>query len=265
MGLLSRSSKIQEGNVLDEMGEALKERLRKLPVKKDTPYTALSLLKAYAVFQSGICLKLNKGIYSSYTSVGIGVENISINKESIKSGKGQKYFKLDNGKNLGIKSDKGDIVYWVFPLDSLGKNIMILGARDPSFNPVIVSAIIEDVADKMLMEPDKKNPEPQAEIISEDSDSVQAKIAHFYEIYNTLNCIIFENNGEEDFCRKVQDIVDRTGTVIPLSSGNPLILFRGTVDRELIAHRLSKSLNARLLLSFEAESPENVFERISDV
>ncbi|MDR2246958.1 MAG: hypothetical protein LBE17_09900 [Treponema sp.] len=52
------------------------------------------------------------------------------------------------------------------------------------------------------------------------------------------------------------------GKVICLPSKNILILFSKTLDRELLTHRLTRTLRARALTSFEAESPEEVLSRI---
>ena len=87
-----------------------------------------------------------------------------------------------------------------------------------------------------------------------DSISIENKIAYFYEAHNVLNCIVLETSGKHKI--NLQDIIGKIGTVITLSSGNSLIMFRAAVDRDLIAHRLSNSLNISSLQSFEASNPE---------
>jgi len=305
MGLLSRAggqavAASATVEMLDEMGQALKERLGRLPQKKSTPYTALSLLKAYGAFQAGICLSLNEGNYSSYASVGLGIERLSIPQEQIWSEENAqaRYFKLDSQKSLDIKNAEKDLIYWVFPLESPAYNtiepwraIMILGALESSgFKPEPVSAILGDVADKMVLpisreasEPDSSESysvesfsvEPMPEISAAESfdhgkpDTVEEKIALFHQTYLDFNCIVLENPAAEpvkaDFCEKVSVMLDKAGTVIPLASDHPLILFPIAMDRELIAHRLSKTLNTKLLLSFEANNPENVITRIESM
>jgi len=87
--------------------------------------------------------------------------------------------------------------------------------------------------------------------------------------YNNFNCILFENPLNTDpktqFCQKVTTIIDKMGVVISLSTGCPLIILPLSIDRELIAHRLSKTLNAKILLSFQAESTEIVISRIKSL
>ena len=293
---------------LDEMGKALCERLKRLQKDANTPYTALILLKAYGAFQFGICLTLKDGVYSCYTSVGLGVKNISIPREKIWPAKNTQvpYFKLDSGINLGINNGQEKLSYWIFPLNSSGE-IMILGAAESGndqsgeansvFNPESISAIISDTWEKFILETKESIPLPAAEeapeVINEieeigeieeieeieDSDSgefepgnadvLKEKIAEYNRIHADFNCILLEkpdSAGKEDtsgFCKKIAGMLSMTGTVLSLSTGHPLILLPKHLDRELIAHRLSKTLNSKLLASFEASSPENVFGRIN--
>jgi len=87
--------------------------------------------------------------------------------------------------------------------------------------------------------------------------------------YNNFNCILFENpsNAEDKtlFCQKVNTMIDKMGTVTSLSTGRPLVMLPLSIDRELIAHRLSKTLNAKILLSFQADSSEIIINRINSL
>jgi hypothetical protein len=66
-----------------------------------------------------------------------------------------------------------------------------------------------------------------------------------------------EKNGETtgDFTGLVSRMVSSFGSAFPLTGGNCLLLFSKNMDRELLAHRLSKSLNTRVLYQFEAGDP----------
>jgi len=94
-------------------------------------------------------------------------------------------------------------------------------------------------------------------------------IKKYSEEYNNFNCIIFENPPNTDdttqFRQKVNTMIDKMGTVISLSTGRPLIMLPLSVDRDLIAHRLSKTLNAKILLSFQADSSEIVINRVNSL
>jgi len=99
--------------------------------------------------------------------------------------------------------------------------------------------------------------------------SLQELIKKYGEEYNNLSCIIFENppnaNDNAQFCQKVNTMIDKMGAVISLSTGRPLIMLPLSVDRDLIAHRLSKTLNAKILLSFQADSSEIVISQINSL
>ena len=288
MGLLSRVA--ASGAALDDMGKALRERLGKLPQKRSTPYTALSLLKAYTAFQAGACLSLKDGNYFSYTSVGFGIEKLSIPQEKIWPGEkaASRHFRLDPQQILATKNAKEDLTHWVFPLDVSASNtgqpwtaVMILAAHESSdFDPYLILAMLDKVADKMLLPAaDEQAPAPgfdtplEAEEKTE-HQKLEEEIAQFHQTHLDFNCIVLENpavklshdlTAQSAFCEKVSSVVDKAGTVIPLPSDRPLVLFPVVMDRELIAHRLSKTLDAVVLLSFQANNPENALTRIDSL
>jgi hypothetical protein len=100
---------------------------------------------------------------------------------------------------------------------------------------------------------------------------MKEQIAQYHKINADFNCILFDfpdpsaGGYRAGFCEKVSGMIAATGTVIPLSSGRPLILLPLAKDRELIAHRLSQSLGARTLLSFEAHGPEEVISSVNSL
>jgi len=305
MGIIAERQ--DAGFDLDEMGKALRERLGRLPQKKSTPYTALSLLKAYGAFQTGICLSLKDDRYTSYASVGLGIEKLSVPREVLWSEEkaNVNYFKLDSESGIKVKNAEKDLIYWAFPLKTGNISVpegnatepwealMLLGVQETSdFNPESVSAILDEVADKMVLSTDQSAAEPvssepySAETAPEISpvesydiakpSTVEEEIAQFHSTHLDFNCIVLENPcaaGEseyssvekDDFCEKVSVMIGKMGTVVPLPSGHPLILFPIVVDRELIAHRLSKTLKTKLLLSFEANNPENASTRLDSL
>ena len=115
--------------------------------------------------------------------------------------------------------------------------------------------------------------ETSLEHIPEELQSVEEEIVHYHVANPEFSCIILEHPmgssaSEEDkanFCRKVSGMVNMFGSSIALPTGCPLVLFPSSLDRELIAHRLSKSLDTAALLSIEAKSPENVLSHIKSM
>jgi hypothetical protein len=71
-----------------------------------------------------------------------------------------------------------------------------------------------------------------------------------------------EDKEGESFIRQVNRIIAALGTALPLSSRHSLILFSSTIDRELLAHRLSRSLDTEAPVVFQSDNAASVVEYI---
>ena len=297
MGLLTRARNLaaemgqRADSSLDEMAKVLCARISRLPPKTTTPYTALSLLKAYGSFQSGACLILKDGVYTSYTSVAMGIAKISIPQEEVWSVEKtkMKFFKYQSGWEALLKDEDDGFDYWIFPLECPGspnlhspwEAVMFLGVlHSDNFHADSISAIVSQTSEKFLTHDACEKTEipdhGSTEFISPELDSAEApfaeispilknRIAHYHRAFTDFGCILFENSGNEanteDLCQKIMEMVGSTANVIPLED-RPLILLPPAIDREIIAHRLSENLKITALLSFEAHSPENALSQI---
>jgi len=98
-------------------------------------------------------------------------------------------------------------------------------------------------------------------------DRVVSKINQYHSTYSNFNCIIFEapDNTKDNINRKLAELIKYPGIVIPLSTNRPLILLPPGVDHELVAHRISKTLNMTYLLSFEGSNPGDALKRINSL
>ena len=98
---------------------------------------------------------------------------------------------------------------------------------------------------------------------------LKRKITEYQKVNKVFGCILFENRsrekGKADFCEKLTKVTGNVGITSPINHGHALVLLPSEMDRELIAHRLSKSLNAEPVLSFRATSPEYVIDRINSM
>jgi hypothetical protein len=280
MGLLTKAAgkTVPE---LDEMGKALLDRIRRLPPRKTTPYTALSLLKAYGSFQTGLCLSLRKKNYTSYATIGLGVEKISIPGEKLYSPEivqgmaegGGSFIKLPEIAGLDEKSASEGLCYWAFPLDKespWGALVLLGDNNSPLFNPVPLSQIIGGALeifspqiDKILVRKTRSN---ASQGLAHASDPLEAAIAQYNKLNSEFNGIVLDlpaGAGEgkaEEFNKAVCNMASLVGLTLALPSGRSLVLFPDPLDKELIAHRLSNSLNAEALLVFKAASPGEALE-----
>jgi hypothetical protein len=71
-----------------------------------------------------------------------------------------------------------------------------------------------------------------------------------------------EDTGAAAFTRQVSAMVHSFGTALPLASAGSLILFDVSKDRELICHRITKTLGVRALFNFAADSPKDAYQLI---
>jgi hypothetical protein len=98
-------------------------------------------------------------------------------------------------------------------------------------------------------------------LIKEGLNSQEKIISEFHRNCHGSGCIVFKNDNSDQetlFRQKLIKIAGQSGTVVPLSGRRTLILLSLANDLELIAHRLSKSLNTEPILCFTANENENI-------
>jgi hypothetical protein len=271
---------------LDEMGKALRDRIQRLPPKKTAPYTALSLMKAYGSFQAGLCLSLRKGFYSSYATVGLGIEKINISGEKLFTPENiqKKFFKYPDPGNLGIRSLDENYDIWVFPLDreSPWGSVMLLGTANSSlFNPEIMYLILEGILNIINPQVDRiitrgTGDEKGGDLSSPAASSPEAIINRYYKMNPTFSCLVIDSpadlsadvsvgspNMEKDgIIKKIAGMINFIGEVSALPNGRSLVLMPSVFDRDLIAHRLSASLKVKTLAIVGADDPGKVLLEI---
>lgn len=87
---------------------------------------------------------------------------------------------------------------------------------------------------------------------------IPGEIRRFYSrkpAQTTVQGILFALSGD---AASVLPVLAPLGTIIPVAAGYLLVLFQKPVDRELLAHRLSRSLGFSAVVSFEADTPEGL-------
>ena len=109
----------------------------------------------------------------------------------------------------------------------------------------------------------------KVKISKKNLSGLQKKITEYQKVHQVFGCILFENHarekGKADFCEKLTNAAGNMGITSPINHSHALFLLPPEMDRELIAHRLSKSLNVEPVLSFRAISPEDVINRINSM
>ncbi|MDR1375141.1 MAG: hypothetical protein LBJ24_09240 [Treponema sp.] len=304
MGLLSKAAPLEEpeerpkgGGLLQKalaketvpgaMGQALRDRIFRLARTKSSPYTALSLLKAYASFQAGLCVSLKAGVYHDYASVGLGIAKSAISQDILAHRK-ESFFKAGSAADLSLLSPKGDLVFWAFPLDKHEPcRAMLLLGGDDSFDPTSLAPIVHDVRELLsppgesgAAEPELKaepetglepetepkpesesEPEPETDLFAA-GRGIEEELVKFHTKNAQFQGIILDPppNQAADFRAEIAESIAAFGTALALPARRCLALLPQNIDRELAAHRLTKEFHAACVFSFEADTPGRALE-----
>ena len=109
----------------------------------------------------------------------------------------------------------------------------------------------------------------KVEVSETNLNSLKNRISEYQRVYRVFGCILFKNktndNGKADLCEKLAEMLGEIGITGSINHDLALILIPTEMDRELIAHRFSKSLNVEPVLSFRAVNPDYVINRISSM
>jgi hypothetical protein len=274
-GLLRKALAKEAGP--DAMGQALRDRILRLARTKSSPYTALSLLKAYAAFQAGLCVSLREGIYRDYASVGLGITKPAIPQALLEHGGGG-FFKAGSAADLSLNFPRADLIFWAFPLDRHEPcETMLLLGGDDSFDPAPLESIVYDVRELLSLPGKGETAEPeltpvseQAAAVSADSEQADVDPGQFIEEelikFHTKNTpfqgIILDPPADrgENFSAEIAESIVSFGAAFSLPSRRCLALFPQSIDRELAAHRLTREFRAACIFSFEADTPGRALE-----
>ncbi|MDR2258829.1 MAG: hypothetical protein LBE14_06745 [Treponema sp.] len=265
MGLLSKAG-VKVSPELDEMGKVLRDRIRRLPATNTSPDTALSLLKAYGSFHTGICFFLSGEFYESYASSGAGTKKIKIPKNHITAPAGKKGFcRLDYPELFsGPAIPRGNL--WVFSLDNESPRkrfLLITEDGNSPFHPELMAALLSEIRGS-LIPPDRIAAPPPAKAnhpAGQSREEIARGLRQYHTNHPSFQGILLEpprkerGEAKNGFTERVSRMVSSFGSVFPLPPGNCLVLFPETIDRELLAHRLSKSLDSQVLRHFQADDP----------
>jgi hypothetical protein len=163
---------------LDAAGKALKERIIRLTAKKSSAYTALSLLKAYGSFKIGACLALNRNVYDSYASVGLGVSTLHIPRGGLTpAGEDKSFYKIPSPESLSLNFFSPGMSIWIFvlsyPADAsapvssqenkkpAGYLLLVVEEQNSSFKPELIECILSDAREIFMPSDQKSLPEIQ--------------------------------------------------------------------------------------------------------
>lgn len=260
-GLLSRAAALRLPSGADEAFEdAFILRMQRLPATDSTPFTALSLLKAFQPFSAGLCLSLKDGAYECTAAVGVESAPSSISAEVL-------FPQSDNGPrrigaagDFGIASASSETAAWVFPAPqakSLQRTALIL--VEEAGKPLAVDAlarVIAACADRFSAPVGRSAPS---------ATTLKDFLVSALHDASGLQLIVLQKDGVEDLAKQASAAVSALGSAIALGAGRALIAVPTGHDRELLAHRLAKSLSAIATAGTEVSSLDDAQEFLKTV
>lgn len=249
-GLLGKaSSLLGEGADADEAFEAaFVQRVRRLPIIDSTPYTALSLLKAFQPFSAGLCLILRKDNYECVASIGVESAAESIPIASLFPPSDLGPHSIGAAGDFGIASATPETEAWVFPVSPeeapYGAALILVEEPGKPLSLPILSRVIAACAEQFA-----PLPEPRKDAGVGTKEVLASTLKKF-----PCQLIVLEREGSGDLAKEAGAAVASLGSAIALSEGQALIAIPPGHDRELLAHRLAKSLQAVALAAAEVSS-----------
>jgi hypothetical protein len=247
MGLLS---KVVSKTSLDEMGEALVDRLIRLPKTQTLSDTALNMLKTYVSFKAGACLVKEHDECVSYSIFGFGKDKIHISSEIISQHKKVFYKIHETDINEFHNSGNKSASFWVFHLsnETLPKAILVL-SNEEKFSYKTINLILEKAASVFLPSEKKYSALNEAENI----------ITKYYESSGPFNCCVFNIITNEKTHDHIFQSIKNFGELLPLRGNTFMLLFPFSIDHELLLHHLDKRFHLNIIEQFSTDMPQKAF------
>ncbi len=256
MGLLSRVASM---GTLDEMGNALVDRLTRIPQKNTTSDTALNMLKTYISFKAGACLFRDPAGYTSYSILGFGKEMVHIPLE-VPSEHEEKFYKIPETNISELQdSGKADTYYWIFNLTAENPpGAILLLAENTGFYPETVNLILEKAGQVFLPFEKKKTKDSPGE-----NETINA-INEYFDDSGPFNCCIFNISGDGKVYDDMLLSVKSFGKLLPLRGNNFILLFPSAIDQTLLFHHLDKRFKINIVEQFLADTPQKALGYIQN-
>ena len=93
--------------------------------------------------------------------------------------------------------------------------------------------------------------------VEKNGGGVRSFIENYSNITESFNIIFIKADAEA-----VNGMVSHLGKVMKIGKGNSLVLIPPDLDRQLLAHRISNSLDAPVLYQSAADSGDEAFKAI---
>jgi hypothetical protein len=259
MGLLSKVfAKTAAKTTLDEMGNALVDRLVRLPRTHALSDMALNMLKTYVSFKAGALLFRDDSAYKSYSILGFGKKEIQISLDVFTQNE-ESFMRIAETDITELKDcGKNDVYYWVFNLsdENLPQAILLLSG-DADIHPEIIKGILEKTASVFLPFEKKQSENVQ-------NDEITIAVHDYFKISDSLHCCVFFAFLDEEIQNDLFLSVENFGKIFFLRENTFLLLFPISVDAELLIHHLNKDFAINVVEQFSADTVQKVLDAIQN-
>lgn len=245
-GLLNKAlSNDNTDTALDtDMGSVLVERLQRLHKNESSPFTALSLLKAFIPFHLGLILIQKEATIKIPAALGIeDTDDIDSALIMQNSDDASLLHILDNNElnSISLFAGQSVFLYTLFS-DKQQKAVLLLSeGPNAAIDPDLLRYVLEQTKSAFYGSFIQVNPEQTTGTVLTDK-----KLATFAETSALngfpLELFLFESLPEsEQDPEKFQNTLESQGTALFLASKQYLLASNSIPDTEVFVHRLQKS------------------------
>jgi hypothetical protein len=236
--LIKSGAAFDPGEALDEIGEALAERIARLPRSPSRAESALNLLKPYISFQAGFCAVLERERYVPYAVVGIDPGEAGFDKKDVV---------LSERGLEKLSLPFSPYQTWAFDLG----NSSVLFLRENPANPFTVlpaSSLLEKIRTALL--PVTNRGQDAGE--NAGASGIEGFVSAYYRDKGPFRGLVLGSaQGEAGLLQALEKVLS-SARITQLTPDTCLILYPKPLSEKLIAHRLKESFGVKVLFSFEA-------------
>lgn len=256
-GLLSKASslRIQSFGEEEAFETAFIQSVNRLPASDSTPFTVLSLLKVFHPFSAALYLTLQGNNFECATAIGVESAAAGIPVSVLFPPSKLGPHRIGSAGDFGIASASAETAAWVFPVA-------------PSTPPYTAALVLVEEPGKPL---DGASIARALVACASRFTSIQTRSAPAVSVIKDflasalheapgLHLIVLEREGAKDLANQASAAVAALGSAIALGDGRALIAVPTGHDRELLAHRLAKSLQAIATAGTEVSSLDDAQE-----
>jgi hypothetical protein len=175
--------------------------------------------------------------------------------------------RIGQGKLLKLKDVNAESTLWACPFSGEGPQrfLFMAASGQAAFKADLLEAVLKQAGNILLPSGEPSNADRR-----EKQNDVMAALLRYSKKVSAFGGIVLRSPQSppdrgtdaaklDGFLKQLASMLGSFGAVVKLPSKDALILLPGNRDRNLISHRLSKTLSLTPLAVFESNQPERAF------